>query len=388
MMGESATGMDRTVAHSARMWNYWLGGKDNYQVDRDVAEAMLAIYPGYGIKARTCRYFLFRAVRFLTVEAGVRQFLDIGTGLPTAENTHQVAQRFAPESRIVYVDNDPLVLAHARSLLTSSPRGRHPLHRRRSARTRPDPRRGTPDAGLPGADRPAAARRARPPRRLRRRPSPSWPTAPRRPALGQLPGALRRNDDRRRLRQGLGGLQGHRRRSLHPARGTSRSSAYFAGLDMIEPGVVRHPPMAAGARARRRARRRRRVRRHRPQALTRHAGHNTRSRHLTTAYGSSRPGRQPLRVGDECTCIRTCTGCGDGPRVAPTGSGPPLGPRREGRPQHGSDAVERSVVELVECRWRDTAGRLDRLAAPHWSGCAAAVGLHSPFSWVPSRLSR
>lgn len=115
-----ATGIDRTTPHSARMWNYWLGGKDHYQVDRDAAEAMLAVYPSYGIKARTCRYFLQRAVRFLTVEAGVRQFLDIGTGLPTAENTHEVAQRFAPESRVVYVDNDPLVLAHARSLLTSS----------------------------------------------------------------------------------------------------------------------------------------------------------------------------------------------------------------------------------------------------------------------------
>ena len=122
-MNEAATGIDRTIPHSARMWNYWLGGKDNYQVDRDAAEAMLALYPAYGIKARTCRYFLFRAVRFLTVEAGVRQFLDIGTGLPTAENTHEVAQRFAPESRIVYVDNDPLVLAHARSLLTSSREG-------------------------------------------------------------------------------------------------------------------------------------------------------------------------------------------------------------------------------------------------------------------------
>ena len=122
-MNEAATGIDRTIPHSARMWNYWLGGKDHYQVDRDAAEAMLAIYPAYGIKARTCRYFLFRAVRFLTVEAGVRQFLDIGTGLPTAENTHEVAQRFAPESRIVYVDNDPLVLAHARSLLTSSREG-------------------------------------------------------------------------------------------------------------------------------------------------------------------------------------------------------------------------------------------------------------------------
>ena len=122
-MTEPTTGIDRTVAHSARMWNYYLGGKDNYQVDRDIAEAVLAIYPGYGMKARTCRYFLFRAVRFLTVEEGVRQFLDVGTGLPTAENTHEVAQRFAPESRIVYVDNDPLVLAHARSLLTSSPEG-------------------------------------------------------------------------------------------------------------------------------------------------------------------------------------------------------------------------------------------------------------------------
>src|SRR6476469_8782053 len=122
-MAEVASGIDRTMPHSVRMWNYYLGGKDNYQVDRDLAEAVLAIYPGYAIKARTCRYFLFRAVRFLTVEAGVRQFLDIGTGLPTAENTHEVAQRFAPESRIVYVDNDPLVLAHARSLLTSSPEG-------------------------------------------------------------------------------------------------------------------------------------------------------------------------------------------------------------------------------------------------------------------------
>jgi hypothetical protein len=122
-MTEAATGIDRTIPHSARMWNYYLGGKDHYQVDRDAAEAMLAVYPAYGIKARTCRYFLFRAVHFLTVEVGVRQFLDIGTGLPTAENTHEVAQRFAPECRVVYVDNDPLVLAHARSLLTSSPEG-------------------------------------------------------------------------------------------------------------------------------------------------------------------------------------------------------------------------------------------------------------------------
>jgi SAM-dependent methyltransferase len=123
VMTEAGTGIDRTVPHSARIWNYWLGGKDNYQVDRDAANTIDAIYPRYGIKARICRYFLFRTVRFLTVEEGVRQFLDIGTGLPTADNTHEVAQRFAPESRVVYVDNDPLVLAHARSLLTSSREG-------------------------------------------------------------------------------------------------------------------------------------------------------------------------------------------------------------------------------------------------------------------------
>src|SRR6478672_3039157 len=98
-MGDVATGVDRSVAHSARMWNY-------YQVDRDIADELLAIYPGYGMKARTCRYYLFRTVRYLAVEEGVRQFLDIGTGLPTAENTHQVAQQFAPESRTVYVDSD------------------------------------------------------------------------------------------------------------------------------------------------------------------------------------------------------------------------------------------------------------------------------------------
>ncbi len=131
-------GLGRTVAHAARMWNYYLGGKDNYQIDRDVAEAVLAIYPGYGVKARTCRYFLLRAVRFLAVEEGVRQFLDIGTGLPTAENTHEVAQRFAPgvahrlrRQRPARPGSCPL----AADQLTGR---RHPLRRRRSARSRPD----------------------------------------------------------------------------------------------------------------------------------------------------------------------------------------------------------------------------------------------------------
>ena len=117
------TGIDTTVPHSARIWNYWLGGTDNYAVDREAGDAYKAIFPGIAVVARTSRAFLTRAVRYLAGEAGMRQFLDIGTGLPTANNTHQVAQSVAPESRIVYVDNDPLVLAHARALLTSTPEG-------------------------------------------------------------------------------------------------------------------------------------------------------------------------------------------------------------------------------------------------------------------------
>ena len=121
--GETLRDIDVTVPHSARIWNYWLGGKDNFQVDREAGDEFLAVFPGQRDKARACRYFLARAVRFLVVEQGVRQFLDVGTGLPTADNTHEVAQRLAPDARIVYVDNDPLVLAHARILLTSSPEG-------------------------------------------------------------------------------------------------------------------------------------------------------------------------------------------------------------------------------------------------------------------------
>ncbi|MFF2327290.1 MULTISPECIES: SAM-dependent methyltransferase [unclassified Streptomyces] len=109
--------------HSARVWNYLLGGKDNYAVDHQMGDMILKAFPDFAAIARLQRSFLSRAVRFLTAEAGIRQFLDIGTGLPTADNTHEVAQRVAPESRIVYVDNDPLVLTHARALLTSTPEG-------------------------------------------------------------------------------------------------------------------------------------------------------------------------------------------------------------------------------------------------------------------------
>jgi hypothetical protein len=115
--------IDVTVPHSARIWNYWLGGKDNYEVDRMVGDQVAQLFPGIRDSARVSRAFLNRVIRYLTAEAGIRQFLDVGTGLPTVDNTHQVAQRIAPESRIVYVDNDPLVLVHARALLTSSAEG-------------------------------------------------------------------------------------------------------------------------------------------------------------------------------------------------------------------------------------------------------------------------
>ncbi|MFK0024617.1 SAM-dependent methyltransferase [Streptomyces sp. NPDC090798] len=113
-----------TRPHTARIWNYWLGGGDYYEVDRAAGERIRQLHPGIGDYARADRLFLGRAVRHLVAECGIRQFLDIGTGLPTADNTHEVAQRSAPDARIVYVDNDPLVLAHARALLTSAPEGR------------------------------------------------------------------------------------------------------------------------------------------------------------------------------------------------------------------------------------------------------------------------
>jgi hypothetical protein len=114
---------DTSVAHIARVYNFWLGGRDNYAADRDAAEQVIAAYPTIRSSVRAQRAFLGRAVQYLVTEAGIRQFLDIGTGLPSADNTHEVAQRAAPESRVVYADDDPIVLAHARALLTSSPEG-------------------------------------------------------------------------------------------------------------------------------------------------------------------------------------------------------------------------------------------------------------------------
>ena len=114
---------DTGYAHSARIYNYWLGGKDNFAADREAAEQAIAANPGIITDVRANRAFLTRVVRYLAAERGVRQFLDIGTGLPTASNTHEVAQAAVPAARVVYADNDPIVLAHARALLTSTPEG-------------------------------------------------------------------------------------------------------------------------------------------------------------------------------------------------------------------------------------------------------------------------
>lgn len=116
--------IDSTIAHTARVWNYWLGGKDNYPVDREIGDRIKELAPQVVDVALGDRVFLRRAVTHLVQEEGIRQFLDIGTGLPTADNTHEVAQALAPHARVVYVDNDPLVLTHARALLTGTETGR------------------------------------------------------------------------------------------------------------------------------------------------------------------------------------------------------------------------------------------------------------------------
>jgi len=112
------------VAHSARIYDYLLGGKDNFAADRQAAEAIVAATPNMPVSMRANRNFMARVVHVIAAELGIRQFLDVGTGLPTTPNLHEVAQRVAPESRVVYVDNDPIVLVHARALLTSTPQGR------------------------------------------------------------------------------------------------------------------------------------------------------------------------------------------------------------------------------------------------------------------------
>jgi hypothetical protein len=121
--GRAGLPFDISVAHHARVYDYLLGGKDNYAADRAAADETLKVWPEFAFAAQANRAFLGRVIRYLAADTGTRQFLDIGTGIPTAGNTHQVAQAIAPESRVVYVDYDPIVLAHARALLIGSPAG-------------------------------------------------------------------------------------------------------------------------------------------------------------------------------------------------------------------------------------------------------------------------
>jgi SAM-dependent methyltransferase len=121
---DAALSIDTSVAHVARVYDYWLGGKDNFAADRQAGEQAISAYPDIVYSVRANRAFLARTVRYLAKDAGIRQFLDIGTGIPTANNTHEVAQSVAAGSNVVYVDNDPVVLTHARALLVSDERGR------------------------------------------------------------------------------------------------------------------------------------------------------------------------------------------------------------------------------------------------------------------------
>ncbi|TVL89015.1 SAM-dependent methyltransferase [Streptomyces sp. SAJ15] len=122
--GLRAEEIDTSKPHSARMYDYYLGGKTHYEVDQRAAEGVIAVWPEIRLIARTNRDFMQRATRWLAAEAGIRQFLDIGTGIPTEPNLHQIAQSLAPDARVVYVDHDPIVLTYATALLRSTPEGR------------------------------------------------------------------------------------------------------------------------------------------------------------------------------------------------------------------------------------------------------------------------
>ena len=212
------------VAHSARVYNYWLGGKDNFAADRVLGDAIIKAVPSTVFGARANRAFLGRAVRYLATEAGIRQFLDIGTGIPAADNTHEVAQAAAPDSGVLYVDNDPIVLAHARALMTSHPVGSTAFIRadlRDPDKILNDPTLRYPGpgpTGRPHADRGPALRDGR------RQPTGGRFHAPGCAALGRLP---RDHTPYGRLRQpgrsggGRGGGEGRRRhvRSAQPGRG-------------------------------------------------------------------------------------------------------------------------------------------------------------------------
>ena len=246
--GPGPSALDTSVPHPARVYDYWLGGKDNYAADREAAEAAMAANPYIVPGVRTNREFLGRAVRYLTGEPGIRQFLDIGTGIPAADNTHEVAQAAAPEARIVYVDNDPIVLVHARELLTSTDEGatdyiqadvrdpdRRPEAGRGHSRFRP------PDRGH-DAGHPAEHRRRRRPARDRRQ-------AGGRRRARELPGALPSGRDilpeaMARMADRLNERQRQADQVTFRTRGDV--TRFFDGLELVEPGVVQPPHWRPG----------------------------------------------------------------------------------------------------------------------------------------------
>ncbi|MDX3399011.1 SAM-dependent methyltransferase [Streptomyces sp. ME01-18h] len=222
--------------HSARVWNYLLGGKDNYPVDSEAGDVILTTFPEFAAVARLQRRFLARAVRFLAGEVGIRQFLDIGTGLPTADNTHELAQRIAPESRIVYVDNDPLVLTHARALLTSTPEGacayvdadvRHPERILAEAARTLDLSRpvALTALGIMGqisdAERPAELLDT------------LMAALPRGSCLALSDGT----DNNEALNRAVQVYNGQSANTYH-LRSPQETAAFFTGLDLVDPGVV------------------------------------------------------------------------------------------------------------------------------------------------------
>jgi hypothetical protein len=231
----------------ARVYDFWLGGKDNFAADRAVAEQVAAAYPDVRVAVRAQRMFLARAVHFLVTEAGIRQFLDIGTGLPSANNTHQVAQEAAPEARVVYVDNDPIVLSHARALLTSSPEGATAYLDAdlRATGTILERAAGVLDfgqpiavmllgilQGIPGQEEPVAIIA----RLMDAVPPGSYL------AISQIAGDVATEEVAE-------GVQRYNQQAAAPvaARTHAEVRQFFAGLDLVEPGVVQVHRWRAGA---------------------------------------------------------------------------------------------------------------------------------------------
>ena len=237
---EKTPPFDISVAHPARIYDYWLGGKDNFAADREAGDRVIQLRPDIIPGVRANRRFLGRAVRYLVQQEGIRQFLDIGTGLPSSNNTHEVAQRAAPESRVVYVDNDPIVLTHARALLTSTQQGKTAYV---SADLRDDGKIMAEAAQTLDFGQPVALMFLM---TLQYIPDSDDPQAITRRYLDALaPGSflvlsdpITENDDvvlgesARRLNEGMGGKFTQTRRTPQAI------ASFFEGLEIIEPGLV------------------------------------------------------------------------------------------------------------------------------------------------------